>query len=91
MQNLSDLRQDDRLSLLLLTFENPSASPTISVWLSTARDQSTAVWSTKSGLPFPICSAAPTAAAMVILVNEGANDLNETIFYLLFCQNEDLP
>jgi hypothetical protein len=39
----------------------------------------TAFSSIKSQLPWPICNAAPTEAATVIRVKEGANALKETI------------
>jgi len=35
------------------------------------------------GSPLPMWRAAPTAAAMVILVNDGDKALNETVFYRL--------
>ena len=53
-------------------------SPSTSVWARTAREKSTAFLSTKSQSPCPMWKAAPTAAATVILVRDGANALRET-------------
>jgi hypothetical protein len=53
-------------------------SPSTSVWAKTALENSTAFSSTKSEFPWPMCNAAPTAAATVIRVNDGAKALRET-------------
>jgi hypothetical protein len=43
-----------------------------------------AVWSTLSGSPFPMWSAAPTAPSVVILVREKIIDLNEVIQFTFY-------
>ncbi len=58
-------------------------SPSMSVCARTALENSIAFESIRSQFPWPTCSAAPTAPATVIRVNEGAKALNETIVSFL--------